>query len=298
MITIKNDRGWENPKCWEDVESLAGYVKDIDPNQVKLKAVIGKYREPELRVCGLSSCHTKHFRGYLVSTTDGRVTNIGVDCGKKHFGVDFDTMSRQLDRDWQNQMHRETIASAQNRIENWEQECSLLLNGEYGGTWLSKQFRALMNRDKGLPQSITKTITDLIKTGNNVLFKERIATKQEKEIFKETGQKISEVVREEVGSLKGLSGLGKIEELRNLLPKDLEPNLKVLANIDVNNVDEKELRYWSKWSGDVESKLLSATSIIDDARQFFSKENISLLAEISETRDEEKIVMTFSKRYK
>ena len=51
MITIKSDRGWENPRSWDDVTSWPGYVSEIDPKVLELFAVIGKYRESERKVC-------------------------------------------------------------------------------------------------------------------------------------------------------------------------------------------------------------------------------------------------------
>ena len=298
MITIKKDRGWEKLESWEDIKSLPGYVRDIDPKAVKMEAVIGKYREPELRVCGLSNWHTKHFRGYLVSTIDGRVTNIGVDCGKNHFGVDFEIMSRQLDRDWQNQEHRESILSAKNRLDEWSSNCHRLLNDEHGASWLYKQHKSLMNFEKGLPEIIARKLKELMKNGNNILTRERAATKQEKEIAKETGQKMAAVIIEEVGVIKGLNGLSNIDELRSLLPKDLVPNLEVLKDINVTNASENDLRYWSKWCGEVDDKIAEASLIIEDARKFFAIENISMFTEIAESRNEEKSVMRIARHYK
>jgi hypothetical protein len=36
---------------------------------------------------------------YVVATTHGIETNIGKDRGKTYFGVNFETMSKQFDRD-------------------------------------------------------------------------------------------------------------------------------------------------------------------------------------------------------
>lgn len=297
MITIKIDRGWENPKTWDAVESLPGYVKDVDPSTAKLNSVIGKYREPEFRVCGLSNCHTKHYRGYLATTTDGRITNIGVDCGKKHFGVDFETMSRQLDRDWQNQERRETLTAGLNKVEGWQKKCEFLLNSEHSASWLYKQYRLINSADGGLPKRVINILRDMMKKGTNVLIIEREATQREKEIAVEMGQQIPIAISDEVGLVKGLSGLNRIDELRDILAKDLEPNLNAFATINVEDMKEQDLRYWSKWCGEVESKLNTAAAIIEDATQFFSRENILQLGEVVDGRDDEKVVMTIAKYY-
>jgi len=293
MITIKRDRGWEKPESWQDVESIPGYVRDIDPLSIQLDAVVGKYREPELRICGFSNCHTKHFRGYLVTTKDGRITNIGVDCGRKHFGVDFENMSRQLDRDWLNQERRESIFSALGKLDAWKSACDDLMNGKRGASWLSKQHREMQDFKTGLPRSILRSIQEMMRTGRTVLYKERAATEQEKAFAKETGQRMPNIVQEEVGTLKGLSGLAKMEEL---LPKDLIPNLDAIAEIDVDAATEGDLQFWSKWCGEVDVKVEQAKSIIDSAQIFFHEDNISKLAEISSTKDEERSIMRFAKK--
>jgi hypothetical protein len=52
-----------------------------------------------------------HSRGYPVATKDGWLTNIGKDCGRICFGVDFETMSRQFDKDIAAKESRERIWS-------------------------------------------------------------------------------------------------------------------------------------------------------------------------------------------
>ena len=54
MITIKSDRGWENPQSWDDVTSIPGYVSEIGPKVSELFAVIGKYSESVRKVCSIS----------------------------------------------------------------------------------------------------------------------------------------------------------------------------------------------------------------------------------------------------
>ena len=294
MITIKTDRGWENPQTWKDVTSLPGYVSEIDPKVSELFAVIGKYREAERKVCSISTCHTKHNRGYIVSTKDGRVTNIGVICGDKHFGVDFEHMSRQLEKDWLNQQRRETVSTAKNKIEGWQRECEFLREP---ASWLLKQRNLLRNREEGLPENILANLLGLVRTGSNVLVRQRRATKQEQEIAREINNEFIEFVPEQVGTLNGLSGFGSIDQLREILSVDLGTRLKELAGSDVDQMTDKELGDWSKWTEEVDSKISVVKSIIDSSNLFFTQENFSLLCEIAEDPDEEKTVMNLAKQY-
>src|SRR3546814_995823 len=85
MITINGEKGFVRIESWDDIESRPGFAKDIDPRSVKLKAIIGSYTFSDYIPCGLSTCHQPHGNGFLVVTVDGRETNIGRICGKRHF---------------------------------------------------------------------------------------------------------------------------------------------------------------------------------------------------------------------
>lgn len=296
MIVIKKDRGWVKAESWEEVESLPGYIRDIDPKVIKLEDVIGSYREPEFRVCGLSTCHTKHYKGFIVSLEDGRVTNIGADCGSTHLGVEFDQKSRQLDRDWASQERREAITSAKNRIEQWQNECQQIRNEEHGASWLIKQNAAMNDKTNGLPESVTKFIYDAIKTGDHTVYRERSATEQEKEIARETGQGGIQFIKEDVGTLAGLNSLAKVHNLRDIFVSDVEIHLNTLERSNVDELLDKDLRFWAKWCSEVDSKLDQVRTIVRETQKFFTRENIGLLMETVQGEDRVK-VMQFAQQY-
>lgn len=297
MIAIKTDRGWFKFTTWQEVEDLPGYINDIDPKVIKLKKVMGPYREPELRVCGLSTCRHKHFKGFIVELEDGRVTNIGADCGNTHLGAEFDVQSRLIVRDWASQERRETINCAKSRTEGWQRECLQMRNGEHGASWLLKQNKTIRDHNDGLPDSVVRFLQNAIKTGDNSVYTERAATQNEREIAKETGQGELSFIRENVGALSGIKGLSKINSLRDILAVDLEVNLKTLAGLDVESLSDKDLQFWAKWCSEVDSKINVVRSIINDSQKFFTRDNICLLFETVQG-DEGKQVMKVAKQYK
>ncbi len=71
----------------------------MNSSEHQLEAIIGRYSFLDKIKCGLSNCHTPHGRGYIVTTKAGLQTNIGKDCGKTYFGVDFETLPKKFDRD-------------------------------------------------------------------------------------------------------------------------------------------------------------------------------------------------------
>src|SRR5579871_2045899 len=116
MITLTTETGLVRIEDWNDVLQRPGFTPNIDPDTVALKAIIGSYAFKTFIPCGLSSCHTPHGRGYLVQAVDGRLTNIGKDCGKKYFSVDFEQMVKIYDRDLRAKERREVLVAFQHQI--------------------------------------------------------------------------------------------------------------------------------------------------------------------------------------
>jgi hypothetical protein len=99
MITLNSERELISVEAWADIEARPGFVKDLNPAEHTLHAIIGRYLFKNRIQCGLSDCRTPHGKGYIVVTKDGGETNIGKDCGRTYFGVDFEQLARKFDRD-------------------------------------------------------------------------------------------------------------------------------------------------------------------------------------------------------
>ena len=144
MITLNTDNGLVRVERWEDIETLPGYVNDLNPSQHKLKTIRGRYLFKDYIKCGLSNCHTPHGKGYIATTTDGLTTNIGKDCGKKDFGVDFETLSDQFDRDVTAAENRDRLGSFSFQLEEFEDRIRQLREGQSGADWVHKKSQHLL----------------------------------------------------------------------------------------------------------------------------------------------------------
>ncbi len=275
---------------------MDGYVPEIDLKESEFDLIIGKYREPEKVTCSISSCHTPHNRGYIVTTKDNKITNIGVNCGNKHFGVEFENQAQQLEKDYWRQETRRNLNEYSNNIEYWQNEIENISNGERGASWLIKENTVIMKRGEGLPESISKRIYEMQKTQNNMLTKERLATDREREIYKAMGQNI-QYMSEDIGIIHGLSGLKDIERLRDIIAHDLKPELKAFSELDIEQAPDSQLAHWQKWCSEVNQKISLVKSIIESANLFFNKENIALFSEVAENNGEEEKIMAIAKRY-
>lgn len=77
-----------------DLLSIPGYEATVDfspESGRRLAEMLDRYdftKEDEYP-CGIKGCSTIHQHGYLVRTSDGKLTNIGQLCGKRHLNLDF-----------------------------------------------------------------------------------------------------------------------------------------------------------------------------------------------------------------
>lgn len=137
MITLNTaDRGFVSVKSWEDIVALPGFADKLSPKDKTLKEVIGQYTFPDNIACGLSTCRTPHKSGYIVTTESGEVTNIGNQCGKNYFGLDFDQSARAYDRAIKNHQNREIISHFKSSLESQITHVLALKSFPAGATWV------------------------------------------------------------------------------------------------------------------------------------------------------------------
>jgi hypothetical protein len=301
LITINSERGLVRIENWDDVEGTPGFTRDINPKEAELDRILGNYRLADLVVCGLSSCHHKHFRGYLVATKDGRVTNIGHDCGRTHFGVDFETLAAAFDRDMRDAERRETLHAFKHRLEDYMSTVEQIKTELKGATWLNKQLSDLRHPEHGLPTPIRRVLDEMVRTQSSTLKRQRLATAREIEMMRETGSRASEkpngvVIEEDIGSLSGLSVLYPEKNIREILIKDIEVRLNEFRSVVVDTASRYELSTWAKWVSEIDAKLKTCREIIEAGRAFFSRENIAKLAELTENAADERQIMAIARR--
>lgn len=86
---------------YEEITSRSNFVEKAiiskgDDVQNILSELVGFYFLKEKVKCGISSCGTKHQKGYIAILHDGKEIIIGHNCGKNYFGMSFDEKSTQF----------------------------------------------------------------------------------------------------------------------------------------------------------------------------------------------------------
>lgn len=296
MITLNTEKGLVRIESWEDVVGRPGFVNDLDPSTIELKAIIGSYMFKDHVKCGLSSCHQPHGRGYLVTTKDGRETNIGKDCGKKHFLVDFEQMRYAYDQDFRNKERREQLETLLSRTPAYLEIISDLRCGPMGADSLYKDIQALTTRGRGVPDEIVERLLQMARARNGRISIQREATTQEIENLEAIhGKKIERphYLDVEVGHLSGIAALYSEHNLKNILIFDMLENLNCLQSLEVSALSDSELLKFSKWATDLDVKLNVVRRAIREAGSLLSQANISKLDILIQGKDEKRLFSKF-----
>jgi len=296
LITLNTNKGLIKVEAWEDIESRPGFIKDLNPEDKKLDAIIGRYMFKDYIRCGLSNCHTPHIKGYIVTTDDGHETNIGKDCGKTYFGVDFQTLSKKFDRDVTEHENREKPWSFSFQIEDIEENLNEIRNSTKGANWIHNNIQPLISRNKGCPEEVVNRLLNMTKSRNSLLTSQRLATNQEIDDLEAIENRKIErphYIEEPIAEISGIEALYPENDLRELLVKDLESNIKQFTENDIDQMSFEDLRRWSKWIDTVENTIEKSLSIIESGKRLLSKENLKPFLEIIEDQDEIKMLRKF-----
>lgn len=301
MITLNTERGLVRIASWDDIESVPGFSANIDPKTVKLKEIIGSYTFDALIPCGLSTCHQPHGNGFLVAAADGRVTNIGRICGKRHFLVEFTQMSRVYLAAVRAQQNREFLGELKNRLPNITADLAVVRGDQHGAGWINTRVNQLTGKSASLPTPIVNAVRQAIRRGDGTLVIERAATMQEREDrsaavdvkgLEHMRRNVSFVVEESVGQLDGFAALAPGNRLRDIVVA-IETFLSALADVDVDNLPDKQLRELSKVGGELDANLERLRTVIAAGTRLLVRQNIQQLARFATSRAETQLFDRF-----
>jgi hypothetical protein len=289
MITLNQDKELVRVSAWEDIAHRPGFTAPLDPAAHKLKGIIGQYALANDVPCGLSSCRTMHRHGYLVVTQSGHETNLGKDCGKRYFDVEFEAMRNAFDRDLRAKEQRERLFSLQFQLDEWRAKVAELRAGARGADSIWRNLRAFREAGKGVPASVVNRLRTMLKTGATQLVTERQATAEETaQAEAAQGRRIPRphYVSEPVAELRGLHALQDDMDLRGLLVLGLSAELEQFERVQVDALSPAELGRWAKWATGLEPQFEKASASIDAACVFLSRDNLLQLTKVLVAKEE------------
>lgn len=276
-----------------DIESITSrstyhpslYFAPKHPHR-KFQSIVAPYHLKGAMIqCGIADCRQLHLHGYIISTTDKLETNIGKDCGRKHFEADFTTEMKRHDQLYERRLKvgrivalKATAPDFLKRILDLQEEYSFLKSLRY------KLRGALSSTDN-------QRIEHKVKTGDANLYRYEVRNKEEREVYFETNpaaRKTGSVPPKEIkiGEIVGFRFLGathKDEEIFNFI----EPLKRVIA------ASEEEIMLWRRgeiakvhsWIGGAEKAAALVADLIESGNLFFTTQNVPKLASIGVAPD-------------
>lgn len=281
MIVLNSEKEIIRVEKWTDITERPGFSGNLNPSEHKLVSIIGRYAFKDYVPCGLSNCHTPHGRGYIVVTKDGQETNIGKDCGKNYFGVDFETLSNKFDRDMTEKENREKLWSFFFRIEEVTAHVKSVRTEERGADWVYKQINMLQNIQE-VPSKVVRRLAAMVKSRDPKLALDREATETEIEQLElAQGRQLQRPypVSIPMGEVAGLDALFPENNLKVLLIDGVSEPIKELSGADIDSLTFDQLRKWSRWLGDLDKCFEQAERAVRNGRIFLTQENLLKFSE-------------------
>jgi hypothetical protein len=265
-----------------DFQTRPAFQSDLDHGQRKLLKIIGDYEfnETQKLKCGLKRCRTTHWHGYVVLTDDGIETNIGRDCGKKYFGVNWGEVRTVFDRAREEQNWNawiDNLASSQKglsaRAEAIYSELQPLGNA-------LNEVLAKINRE----DSVGRAFRAMVSAGGAIQVEREVAA----DVAKARGLPMSQRrYLETVARVQGLDALGLGPQLRDLATVAI-PLFASLTPKYLAGLDKSQRRDRSKAVDDAMALMDTCEARLVSARAFLDPGNLRLLAKLPAIRPNER----------
>ncbi|TBN49153.1 hypothetical protein [Pseudomonas sp. BGI-2] len=235
--------------------------------------------------CGISDCGKPHLHGYLITTSDKLETNIGKDCGTKHFKTDFAAEMKRHDELYSKRLkigrilELKTVApSMLHTITSIQQNYLFLkslrfkLRGALSATDSSRLDHKIKSRDPGLYRYEARSLA------------EREAYLETNPEARKSGSVPPKQIK--IGEISGFSFLGashKDEDLFNFI----SPLKAVIAasGEEIHQWRPGEISKTHAWIGLVPKGVSRLESLIVSGNEFFTQQNIEDLALIGISND-------------
>ncbi|WP_095158305.1 hypothetical protein [Pseudomonas sp. Irchel 3E13] len=278
------DQAYPQFERFEDLQKREGFHPRLEfhpQGERTMGEVLWPYKFLDKVNCGISTCRQLHYHGYLIKTSDGLETGIGVDCGRKHFGLKFTRQRQRVDQEIARQRR---VRSIKDLIEQLPSMVATL-------TQIKTDYQDLQDQKKRLMGAIGPGIYAELKQraekdGSKITRSVQLTGKDLEAYYATTnklrGRRSDAPHREElVATLEGLAFVkARIKDL--LITNLLEP-LHSLSKCKPGEVElwkARELQKTAKWVGEVPQSLIKAQELIAAGRKFFTSDNIVNLVHI------------------
>lgn len=279
MIVLNNEREILEVESWEQITERYSFRQNLDPQEHELASIIGQYAFPEKVQCGLSNCRTPHNKGYLVVTKSGHETNIGGDCGRNYFGVEFADMASRFDTDIRNKRARAQLQNFRERIPEIRERIQKIREGAEGADALYRAAHVWMEWKRGqVPAALVRALASIVKERRTRIIFQREATEEEiQSIEARTTKSVSRphYIEESSNEIQGIEALYPENNLRSILIVELSEKLRAFEEFKIDTAQPREITPWTRWVSEVDANLTRAEELLPKYRQFLSADNLN-----------------------
>ncbi|HFU8895810.1 TPA: hypothetical protein ACIYQ4_001902 [Escherichia coli] len=276
MIYLLEDDSFIEVDDWVKISNRPNYIENLVVQDRKLEQIIGYYELPEKVKCGLSNCHTPHFKGYVVVTDNGTETNIGHTCGTKYFDVQFDTMSSEFLSALEVAKAKIFISHNKKNVFEFWQKVNSLAVGPKNVNWAIDLYRKI-NSSEIIGTAAYRALRQMQATGNGNVTTTRPPTAKEIELAQTAGQPAPQSVDVIVGFITNIEFLSPDNDLVELYEYKLRGSVQKLQDADPEKLSRTQLKTIVSGIVSLETNINKAKKIIETARVFFTKENLEQL---------------------
>jgi hypothetical protein len=280
---------------WQKVCTRPTYLENLVVKGRKLEKIIGYYELPEKVKCGLSNCHTSHFKGYVVETDNGTETNIGHTCGSKYFDVQFETMSSEFLNALEFAKAKIFIVENKSRVFEYWQKVNTLAVGPKNVTWATDLYTKINSSDF-IGLAAYRALRQMQANGNGNVTNTRPPTAKEIELAKTSGHPVPQSIEVIVGFISNIDFLSPDNDLITIYESQLRGTVQALQNADPEKLSRTQMRPIVNGISALNTRIEKAQEIIETAKMFFTRENLSQLLKYLE--DNKNISTADVNRYK
>ncbi|HDY7474833.1 hypothetical protein [Vibrio vulnificus] len=292
MIVIREEEKLIKVDSWEAITQRDNFKSDHNPTNANLKEIIGYYDLKDMICCSLSNCHTEHMRGYLVALSDGSEINIGNQCGKKAFDIEFDTLTKDFQQFRQTEECKTVIYEAKRKLEQWEHSLTDMLKAKRGATWANTRLKSLMNR-RNVTQGIIGHLNYMVKqrTGK-IEVDHELTDKWEIEQIMSANPKLrydeAKWVKKTIGHLEYLEALYPENDLQELFIKQAKTSLDAIKDCNPSQCSLSQLQELKKKANAMPDLIDKCENALSNAKQFLTRSNLDKLLPVFERRADDK----------
>lgn len=200
---------------WQELFALPKFVKDpVHRDLITKGDLVGDYEMAAgdgMRPCGILKCETNHRYGYVVLMPDQRLSHVGRDCGKTHFGASWSAKRKALTA-------AQKLAAKTKAID----ELKMSIRAEIG-QWptfdapLVQEARLALSQFDRLPEKLRSSLENRAQSGDVAVQGFRAPTDDDKRLAKLHNQKLPSSIRFERGPLQGLRGINRKSRIDYLI---------------------------------------------------------------------------------